>query len=310
MSEQPNPYIPSRKPQPQKRKINQQGPTKSKRTKMLGARVSVPMETEAPPQTQARFNIDQYLYGNYRNYYESRRGNVDPHDGRLDLLDASLFKDKRVLDIGCNSGNITIMIGLQYQAKHVLGIDLDDVLIKKAERQLRLVNSLRNPDGNDALDILMRFMYFPRALATTHGFVPMSVPPNYKSTEFPYNVKFETADWMEMDDPGQPQYDTIEPDEMDPYPPRRRRHQNVLQKVYRVLKPGGSFVVEPQPYETYQRRAKLTDTLMAVFEAIQFKPDQFHDFLMDDVGFTKFTDLGSSGEKLKGFDRPMHVYTK
>lgn len=45
-------------------------------------------------------------------YFRTRRkqGNalVDP---RLDLLDGSIFDGKSVLDIGCNSGNITISLG-------------------------------------------------------------------------------------------------------------------------------------------------------------------------------------------------------
>jgi 7SK snRNA methylphosphate capping enzyme len=33
-------------------------------------------------------------------------------DARLDLIDESKFTNKRILDIGCNSGNISIAIGM------------------------------------------------------------------------------------------------------------------------------------------------------------------------------------------------------
>ena len=103
------------------------------------------------------------------------------------------------------------IIALQYHPSSILGIDLDNGLIQKAGQQLRLVNSLHNPKGDDnTMDISMRFHYFPRALASIHGVIPMTMPPNYKSNVFPYNVKFETNNWMEMDLIGHKHYyDTI-----------------------------------------------------------------------------------------------------
>lgn len=74
--------------------------------------------------------LSEKAYGNYNAYYtlvfhvniqlkankickRARRlpkakCNIDP---RIDLLDSALFKDKCVLDIGCNSGNITVALG-------------------------------------------------------------------------------------------------------------------------------------------------------------------------------------------------------
>ncbi|KAI9498394.1 Bicoid-interacting protein 3-domain-containing protein [Zychaea mexicana] len=262
---------------------------------------------------------EQYIYGNYRNYYESRRGNQITVDHRLDMLDPSLFKGKRVLDIGCNSGNITTVIGLQHKPTHILGVDIDESLIKQAEKQLRLVNSLHNPHGDNATDVHMRFHYFPRALSSTFGFIAMNMPPNHKSTEFPYNVKFKAKDWLDDDDDdgsaeqdgkkrkGNKQkkirYDTVLALSITKWIHINRGDEGMKEffnKVYKVLNPGGAFVVEPQEFDTYERRAKLNETTQAVFKSIEFRPEQFHDYLMKEVGFSKFEDLGSSGEKRKG----------
>lgn len=59
--------------------------------------------------------------GNYRNYYKRRRGNntslssdQDERIAELIAFDWELFKGKVVLDIGCNSGNVSTEIGGLY----------------------------------------------------------------------------------------------------------------------------------------------------------------------------------------------------
>ena len=61
--------------------------------------------------------------GNYRNYYLRRRANhtdlAPDRDERLDLLTKNehgdqLFKNKIVLDVGCNSGAVSTEIGKPY----------------------------------------------------------------------------------------------------------------------------------------------------------------------------------------------------
>ena len=51
--------------------------------------------------------------GNYKGYYTKRRFNQDPYagDDRLALIPKEWMEDKRVLDVGCNVGKVTIEIG-------------------------------------------------------------------------------------------------------------------------------------------------------------------------------------------------------
>lgn len=101
--------------------------------------------------------------GNYRGYYSKRRFGQDPYTGdeRLALIPREWLADKRVLDIGCNAGRVTIEIGLSFcllssfcsdcaywgytptaqsfGAYRVTGVDIDGDLIREASKEGRSV---------------------------------------------------------------------------------------------------------------------------------------------------------------------------
>lgn len=90
---------------------------------------------------------------------------------------------------------------MEYDAAQVVGVDIDPTLINKAQQQLRVAYSLKDPEDKHKhiMDISMRFHYFPRSLCSMYGFIPMALPPNTQRYQFPYNIKFEAADWMDQE---------------------------------------------------------------------------------------------------------------
>lgn len=84
-----------------------------------------------------KFADAKYQYGNYDRYYGYRNLN-ESMDVRLKVFhhNQHLFKDKDVLDIGCNVGHITIAVAKQLHTKSVTGIDIDQLLITRAKRNL------------------------------------------------------------------------------------------------------------------------------------------------------------------------------
>ena len=97
-----------------------------------------------------------YEYGNYMNYYEQRSfGNLN--DKRVQSLNKEWFDGSDVLDIGCNAGNVTLMIARDFNPKSILGIDIDDELVKLARKNVRnylhkeLPASKRFPDSMSRL---------------------------------------------------------------------------------------------------------------------------------------------------------------
>ncbi|CAL8267598.1 unnamed protein product [Merluccius merluccius] len=73
-----------------------------------------------------------------------------------------------------------------------------------------------------------------------------------------------------------------------------------FQRVYRHLRPGGLFVLEPQPWESYVRRKKLTDNISQNFKSIRLKPDQFTNYLTTEVGFASYEFIGTPNSSAKG----------
>ncbi|XP_021722806.1 probable RNA methyltransferase At5g51130, partial [Chenopodium quinoa] len=62
-------------------------------------------------------------FGNYRNYYGYRVGHDVEEDPRFKVLKKEWFEGKDCLDIGCNSGLITINIAKKFDCRTILGID-------------------------------------------------------------------------------------------------------------------------------------------------------------------------------------------
>lgn len=77
-------------------------------------------------------------YGNYNRYYgfESLNKNMDV---RLKIFQRNihLFKNKDVLDVGCNCGLMTLAIAKKFSPKSITGIDIDKKLINIARSKLK-----------------------------------------------------------------------------------------------------------------------------------------------------------------------------
>ncbi|TDL19604.1 Bin3-domain-containing protein [Rickenella mellea] len=251
------------------------------------------------------------IHGNYRGYYTKR---PSAHDPRLSLLPDGLFSGKRVLDIGCNEGWVTCEIA-QLGVEQVVGVDVDDTLIRAAWRRRRTVWSRqgiteqemavkgRQPDlsrlthvtGQGAPD----FNYFPSAFE--HMFGPLPIPPRESGTNghFPHNVIFRTADWLKTriveDENG---YDVVLALSITKWIHLNEGDDGILclfRRVFSVLHPGGAFVLEPQEWETYAKAKRLDNRLKENAKQLTLRPDNFRNVL-EGIGFTFIQNLGTTGK--------------
>lgn len=100
----------------------------------------VQMGAAQPPQRKKdklRYHHGQHsCYYGYHGFYGDGRvgGEEDP---RLRLLEVDWFRDKRVLDVGCGAGHLTLAVARKFNPSHILGVELDEQLVHAAKQNIR-----------------------------------------------------------------------------------------------------------------------------------------------------------------------------
>lgn len=88
------------------------------------------------PHNQAREHQKKFQYGNYNKYYGYRNPGSS-EDPRIHVLCQEWFEGKDVLDLGCNSGHLTLYIAKMFRPSRILGLDIDGGLIHAARKNIR-----------------------------------------------------------------------------------------------------------------------------------------------------------------------------
>jgi len=246
------------------------------------------------------------IFGNYHGYYTKRPFLRDP---RLALLPPAFLRGKTVLDVGCNEGWVTCEIGHAWGAHRVVGVDIDDTLVRAAWRRRRTLWSLQSPPPQPHPAKRIRLDpdpdYFPMSCEQSHGPLPIPAP----SDAFPHNVTFRTTDWVQ-DTPADDEYDVVIAFSITKWIHLNHGDEGVttlFRRAHRALTPGGAFIVEPQAWETYGKARRMDPRLRENATHLQLRP---HDFpaLLQELGFGPPQHLGTSGEG--GFHRPVDLYVK
>ncbi|XP_034745919.1 7SK snRNA methylphosphate capping enzyme [Etheostoma cragini] len=350
------------------------------------------------PHTQAKEQQKKFQYGNYNKYYGYRNPGAS-EDGRVRVLRPEWFEGKDVLDLGCNSGHLTLYIAKMLRPARIVGLDIDSGLVHAARKNIRHYlselqtrearhamqekkSTKQTRNGNESLPDTVKkhketesreengkpvkgssgpaeaandndssptdeagtqrqddkteemeqedsdsppadhsvSCSFPVSLRISRG--PIAAPPLTETSttrpgEFPSNVSFIKANYVLENDnlllTQRPEYDVIMCLSVTKWV-----HLNwgdsglkrLFKRVYRHLRPGGMFILEPQPWESYVRRKKLTDNISRNFHSIHLKPDQFSSYLTTEVGFTSSEYLGAPKCSIRGFQRPIYLFHK
>lgn len=258
-------------------------------------------------------------FGNYRNYYGYRVGNDVEEDPRFKVLRKEWFEGKDCLDIGCNSGLITINIAKKFQCHSILGIDIDRERIKDADWNLR--NIVRKETiGKDHPKVSKsepverhNDLDHTETCSSNQGNVgtgSSSVERNLSGIVSFLCENFVSS-WRSLP---LKQYDTIVCLSMTKWVHLNWGDDGLISlfaKIWRLLHPGGVLVLEPQPWESYYKNRLTTETTQMNYNSIIFRPTDFQEILLDKIGFRTVEHAASSVSGASvGFNRPVLVFRK
>ncbi|TDH70226.1 hypothetical protein CCR75_003974 [Bremia lactucae] len=305
-----------------------------------------------PKKQRKRFkNVPkQQRVGNFRSYYSYRLGQKHQgeleDDPRLAALDISWFQNKRGLDVGCNSGELTIAVAKNLEPSYLLGVDIDAQLISRAreylkdllrqehiekayksisgsakqEDELTKCVSIATSQGNEttkeksnnitstfADEMPMSFKLWKPPMQI----IPRTIGKAVVGASFPLNVIFKREDIV-VDSHAGKDYDFIT------FSVSKWIHlfhgddgiKKVFGKIYNLLTPGGRLILEPQPWKSYHKRKFTSEITAANYSKIQLRPKDFPKYLIESVGFRSCDFLEVCQTSSKGFRRPVYLAQK
>lgn len=105
-------------------------------TPRIGPKTGAGPRPYQQPHGQAKGHQKKFQYGNYNKYYGYRNPGKS-EDPRIRVLRPEWFEGKDVLDLGCNSGHLTLYIAKMLRPARILGLDIDGGLIHAARKNIR-----------------------------------------------------------------------------------------------------------------------------------------------------------------------------
>ena len=277
--------------------------------------------TEQPKQkAKGKF---VYKYGNYAGYYGYRL-DASGNDPRIDLLDSKWFTGKKVLDIGCNSGVLTIRLAKKHAVESIYGVDIDKSLISRASKNLESATASSHPLTRETKPHKHTFhgggkLSWDVASSSNSELPSISTASSPSSSTIAHHeptIGFEAVNYLtKSTEPNS--YDTILCLSVVKW-----IHLNwgdaglrsLLLKVRTELKEDGVFILEIQPISSYRKVKNLTKTIRMNWETNKIKPEGIPE-LAAQLGLRLLTTIqpspaskGKHGEV--GFSRPIHVFQK
>ena len=230
-----------------------------------------------------------YRYGNYDRYYGYRVGTT-MEDARLAALRDEWFRARYACDVGCNDGLFSLSLASAMRPKTLTCVDIDGDLIERAKRRLdglRMASTAGEAEEDDPF----AGVKFIEANAVTHDF---------GRERFDVILALSLTKWIHLNfgDDGV---------------------RSVFARCRDALRPGGSLVLEPQPWKSYKSTLRkkyrgvdvLPNECKERYAAIAFKPDAFESYLLSpEGGLVSCERLRAFGDAARGFDRDLLRFIK
>lgn len=270
----------------------------------------------------------QFVYGNYPAYYGYRTPGGSSHelsaqieaDQRLTHFQSHWFEGKDCLDVGCNTGLVTLSVAQHYSVKSMVGVDIDGSLILKAYRNLQNLKETRA--GLLSKVVFKQEDYVAPFLdAVQEVEEPFSANCGHTAcdSETVRNLTLEIhgerriylADVGKLGDGSL--YDSILGLSVSKWIHLHSGDRGILTffcRVHHQLRKNGTFIFEPQPWKSYKRYRNLTPEIKQCYASIRLRPRDFPAILRSPcIGFSHVQELYFP-QYLGGFKRPLFLCIK
>lgn len=212
------------------------------------------MSTVTPALTSNQLDKlrhEAHRHGNYTSYYTFRSQDVP--DPRLTQL-KPFIQGRRILDLGCNAGKLTLELATHFDASRVVGVDLDAGLITSARDAKQAALPSEGPSNNNIENVeFEQFDFantwpFPGAAAGAAGSAAGGGSPQWDVV-----LLLSVVKWLHLNNS-----DAV--------------LVALFRRLFEIVVPGGFLVLEPQDWANYKRAVKKCPSLRENFRKLLLRP--------------------------------------
>ncbi|CAL8463038.1 g2572 [Coccomyxa elongata] len=254
------------------------------------------------------------VHGNYHRYYGYRIGQVFEEDPRLRVMEKPWFQNRKCLDIGCNEGMVTLGLVTRFGTDSMLGVDIDQILINKACRNLKEEHTRATAELARLSHTRRHLLSIDAGSQTLHTSQNAERKAASAALQGLCGTHFRQANFLDMDGLERGTYDTILCLSVTKWV-----HLNggdaalhaLLGRIYDLLAPGGRLILEPQPWSSYQaavHKPGMRERLQPL-SSLYLRPEDLPHYATQQFRFTFVRQLRAP-ENANGFDRPIYLFQK
>lgn len=213
---------------------------------------------------------EAHRYGNYTSYYTFRSQDVP--DPRLTQL-KPFVQGRRILDLGCNAGKLTLELATHFDATQIVGVDLDAGLIASAHEAKAAALS----QGQSVVEIV-----------TFEQFDFANTWPFQRSAAGQWDVVMllSVIKWVHLNNSD----DVL---------------VELFRRLFEVVVPGGCLVIEPQDWANYKRAVKKCPSLRQNLKVLNLRPP-----FMETLSQGGWEQVDGWERDEFGFERSVRVWRK
>ncbi|XP_029932214.1 7SK snRNA methylphosphate capping enzyme [Myripristis murdjan] len=161
-----------------------------------------------------------------------------------------------------------------------------------------------------AVQQVVSLLSLPLSFRVSRG--PLCAPPLLlpAGSAFPNNITFIQGDYVSEREawPGRGQYDVVMCLGVTKWVQLQSGDEGVarlFRRAYQSLSPGGLFLLEPQPWSSYSRSKRASETTYRNYRNLRLRPEKFTSYLTEKIGFTSYRLLTHTGNQ-----RPVYLFHK